>query len=91
MVSKLGLTTKRHLEPYKIRWIKQGTETLVTEQYCFKFSIGKHYSDSLLCDVVEMNAYHIILGRPWQYDVDVQHKGQDNIYIIFCDGRKIIF
>jgi hypothetical protein len=91
MVSKLGLTTERHPKPYKIRWIKQGTETLVTEQCRFTFSIGKHYSDSLLCDVVEMDACHIILGRPWQYDVDAQHKGQENIYIVFRDGRKIIF
>jgi hypothetical protein len=65
MVAKLGLTTERHLTPYKIGWIKRGTETLVTERCRFTFSIGKHYSDSLLCDVVEMDACHIILGRPW--------------------------
>ena len=38
-----------------------------------------------------MDACHIILGRPWQYDVDAQHKSWDNIYIVFCDGWKIIF
>ena len=31
MVSKLDLTTERHLESYKIRWIKRGMKTLVTE------------------------------------------------------------
>jgi hypothetical protein len=77
--------------PYKIRWIKQGPDTLVTERSRFTFSIRKHYSDSILCDVVEMNACHLILGRPWQYDVDAQHKGRDNIYIVFQEGRKIIF
>jgi hypothetical protein len=90
MVVKLGLTTERHPTPYKIRWIKRGTETLVTERCRFRFSINKHYSNSLLCDV-EMDACHIILGRPWQYDMDAQHKGRDNIYIVFQDGQKIIF
>ena len=40
MVSKLGLTTVKHLEPYKIGWIKRGTETLVTEQ-CHSRAINK--------------------------------------------------
>jgi predicted SprT family Zn-dependent metalloprotease len=65
MVSKLGLKTEKHLAPYKIRWIKQGTEILVTESCRFTFLIGKHYSDSILCDVVEMDACHLILGRYW--------------------------
>jgi hypothetical protein len=38
-----------------------------------------------------MDAYHLILGRPWQYDVDAQHKGWDNNYIVFQEGQKIIF
>jgi hypothetical protein len=44
IVSKFRLTTERHLESYKIKWIKQGVETLVIEQCCFTFSIGKQYS-----------------------------------------------
>jgi hypothetical protein len=91
MVLKLGLEIEKHPTPNKIRWIKQGRETLVTERSHFTFSIGKHYSDSILCDVVEMDACHLILGRPWQYDVDAQHKRQDNIYIVFREGQKIIF
>jgi hypothetical protein len=38
-----------------------------------------------------MDACHLILGRPWQFDVNAQHQGRANVYIIFRDGWKIIF
>lgn len=91
MVRKLGLKTEKHPSPYKIGWVKRGTETQVSERCNFPFSVGKHYSNSILCDVVEMDAFHIILGRPWQFELDVQYKGRDNVHIIFWDGQKIIF
>jgi hypothetical protein len=64
MVAKLGLKTERHLSPYKIGWIKQGAEARVTEICRIQFSIRKNYLDNVTCDIVEMDACHIILGRP---------------------------
>jgi hypothetical protein len=41
-------------------------EVKVNKQVLVAFTIGR-YSDEVLCDVVPMNAGHILLGRPWQY------------------------
>ena len=30
------------------------------------------------CDMVPMEAGHVLLGRPWQYDRDVAHIGVTN-------------
>lgn len=30
-----------------------------------------------------------LLGRPWQYDVDVTYKGRDNVYLFTWEGLKL--
>ena len=52
------------------------------------FSIGK-YVDEVLCDVVPMQASHILLGRPWQYDRKAINDGVKNRYTIVKDGKTI--
>jgi hypothetical protein len=37
-----------------------------------------------------MDACHIILGRPWQYDVDATYRGRDNVYIFMKEDLKVI-
>lgn len=45
-----------------------------------QLSIGNGYKDSVICDVSDMDACHVLLGRPWQYDLQAVHKGRDNTY-----------
>jgi hypothetical protein len=90
MVAKLGLKTEKHPSPYKIGWIKQGAEAKVTEICRIQFSIGKNYLDEITCDVVEMEACHMILGRPWQFDMDATYKGRDNVYVFMKGGQKVV-
>ena len=37
-----------------------------------------------------MDACHLLLGRPWQYDRKVIHDGGKNTYTFWKDGSKII-
>jgi hypothetical protein len=67
-----------------------GCRNTVTETFLVSFSIGKIDTDVVLCDVVEMDSCHMILGRPWQFDVDAQHKVRENIYVFFRNGQKMV-
>ena len=46
----------------------KGIETTVQDTSTFTFSIGKTYQTFITCDIIEMDACHIILGWPWQFD-----------------------
>jgi len=52
-------------------------------------SIGKTYKDELWCDVVSMDACHVLLGRPWLFDRSVIHDGRMNTYTFTKDHKKI--
>jgi len=66
-VGKLGLLTISHSKPYKLQWLSKEGEIMVNKEVLITFAIKK-YKDEVLCDVVSMEATHILLGRPWQYD-----------------------
>jgi len=42
-----------------------------------ELSVG-NYKDKVLCDIVLMEACHIFLGRPWQFDKKTMHNGLTN-------------
>ena len=49
----------------------------VEHQVKVKFSIEK-FKDKVLCDVIPMEACHILLGGPWQFDHKTLHNGHTN-------------
>ncbi|KAG7536840.1 Ferric reductase NAD binding domain [Arabidopsis suecica] len=87
LVKKLNLEMKKHPRPYSLRWLSNQKQT-VTHQVLVSLSIGR-YEDEILCDVLSMEAGHILLGRPWQYDRRTVHDGYTNKYSFEYQGRKI--
>ncbi|KAH6800862.1 hypothetical protein C2S52_001326 [Perilla frutescens var. hirtella] len=66
-VGKLNLVPQKHPKPYRLQWLTDRGEIRVGYQVSVTFSIG-HFVDIVLCDVIPMEASHILLGRPWQFD-----------------------
>ncbi|XP_042942593.1 uncharacterized protein LOC122276749 [Carya illinoinensis] len=90
VVQKLQLKTDRHPKPYKLSWLDKGSEVTVDRQCLVSFSIGRKYFDNAWCDVVSMDACHVVLGQLWQYDRSVIHDGQKNMYSLNIKGKKIV-
>jgi len=89
MVDKLEMPTQSHPHPYKLQWLNKGSEVKVTKRCLVNFSIGQKYQDQVWCDVVPMDACHLLLGRPWQYDRRAHHDCYANTYSFVKDGVKI--
>ena len=89
LVSKLNLATKPHPRPYKLQWLSKDGEVQVRQQVEVDVSIGK-YNDKVLCDVVPMEATHLLLGRPWKFDKRANHDGFTNKISFTYQGKKIV-
>ncbi|XP_071933133.1 uncharacterized protein [Coffea arabica] len=88
MVERLTLPTSDHPRPYKLQWLNNSGEVRVHKQVLINFAIGR-YKDDVLCDVVPMQATHIILGRSWQFDKRVIFYGFLNKYSFVHNTKKI--
>ena len=89
MVEKLALTTKPHPHLYHIQRLNNSGSAKVTRLVRINFAIGS-YHDVVECDVVPMQACHILLGRPWQFDRDSMHYGRSNQYSLLHHDKKIV-
>jgi hypothetical protein len=47
------------------------------------------YTDYADFDVVPMEAYSLLLGRPWEYDKDAAHHGRTNTYTFMHKNKNI--
>jgi hypothetical protein len=86
LVKKLGLTTCPHPHPYHIQWLNDSGKAKVTQTVQVHFSIGTYF-DFADCDVVPMQACSLLLGHPWEYDIDALHHGRSNKYTFMHKGK----
>ena len=47
------------------------------------------YKNEIYCDVLPMGVGHVLLGRPWLYDLNVTNFDKDNIYTIKYRVRSL--
>src|SRR3954469_18340771 len=88
LCAKLNLKYLPHLNPYYVQWLSDSGEMKVNHMVRVNFEIGP-YEDSIDFDVVPMTVCHLLLGRPWLYDLHVQHNGRANTYHLEFKGKKV--
>ena len=86
-ITRANLKTEPHPEPFHVSWVNH-TSLPITSRCLVPIKIGS-YEDQIWCDVLPMDIAHILLGRPWLYDLNVIHYGRENTYI-FKYNNKII-
>ena len=89
MIEKPGLQTMTHPHPYNIQWPNESKGIQVNSRCLVSFSFGKNYQDELYCDVIPMDAYHMLSGRPWLHNRKVMHNGYLDTYTFTKDGKRI--
>jgi len=85
-VSRLGLKSVPHPKPYSVSWVND-TSIVIKERCLFPIKILDYHYE-IWCDVIPMDIGHVILGRPWLYDLDVTIFGRSNSYSFTFQDKK---
>jgi hypothetical protein len=90
IMRKLELPLEKQPQPYKLSWVDD-TSIPVRHRSSLTFSLGNSYEDMLWCDVIPMQACHVLLGRSWLYDRRVLYDGFANMYtFLHKDKKKVL-
>lgn len=87
-VHKLDLKDEPQSSLYKLAWLQQDNNLIITRRALITF--GSSYKAKMYCDIVPMNAYHLLLGRPWKFDRHVIHDCYLNIYNFTFANHKFV-
>ncbi|XP_066374968.1 uncharacterized protein, partial [Miscanthus floridulus] len=89
LIEKLGLQPRRHPHPYHMQWLNNSRTVKVSAMIRLSFSIGDYHGE-VDCDIVPMQACHLLLGWPWQFDVDTVHFGRSNKHTFIHNDKKVV-
>lgn len=53
------------------------------------FSIRKIQKSDIVCNIVDMDVCHLLLGRYWQFDVNAVHSGRDKMSDSQQNSKKV--
>lgn len=84
------MATEPHPRPYKLTWLDKKNDVTVSKRILVSFSIGTTYKDQIWCDVVSMDACHLLLGRPWLYDRRVIYDGFLNMCSFVLNSINVV-
>ena len=76
-----------HPNPYKVSWVD--TSSIAIKERCVVPFQFLNYKAEIWCDIIPMDVGHIILGRPWLYDLDVTLHGRSNSCSFMFEGKKL--
>ena len=79
LIDKLQIPTEEHRNPYSLQWLRPNDEVAALRQAFISFLIGPYHGE-VICDVLPMDACHLLLERPWLYDNDIIYDGYANTY-----------
>ncbi|GAV90160.1 hypothetical protein CFOL_v3_33569 [Cephalotus follicularis] len=75
---RLNLKAEPHSKPFRVSWVNK-TSLPVSERCLVPMKMGD-YDKRVYCDELPMDVAHVLLGRPWLYDLDViNHGGRKHI------------
>jgi hypothetical protein len=86
VVESLSLPIWEHPKPYYMQWINGVGKLKVTHRVKIHFTMDG-YVDKVECDVLPLHVCHLLLGRPWQHDVNALHHGRTNMYSFMHKGE----
>jgi len=86
LVRKLNVTTTKHSILYKLWWLNECADVIVTKYVLFSFSV-KRYKNKILNDDVSMCAAYLLL----QFDRKIKHDDFKNRYALEKDMKWYTF
>ena len=87
-VKLLNLKVEPHPIPFRVAWVNDHT-LLVTQRCLVSIQMGD-YKDEIYCDVLPMDIAHVLLGRPWLYDLNVTNFRKIT-FIHLCTRVRTLF
>jgi len=86
VLEKMGLKAEVHPHPHNVNWVDKIAQS-ITQRCQIPIHIST-YEDHIWCDVLDIDATHILLSRLWLYDLDVTRLGRFNTYEFKFNEKK---